>query len=250
MIYRTPDTGYPTPNPNLLTTMPHMDPIPVLLVDDDEELCALLTRAMQREGLEVTAVHDALTGYQRATSEAWSMVILDVMLPGGNGIETLEKIRAHSRVPVIMLTARGEERYRIKGLELGADDYVAKPFSPRELVARIRAVLRRIPEQSVPDVLRIGDIEIDRRTRVVLQNGNPIELTSAEYEVLVVLARAAGKTVSRDELAEKALGRGVAYADRSIDMHISNLRKKLGAKYGLADRIQSVRGAGYVYNAR
>ena len=227
-----------------------MDPISVLLVDDDEELCALLARAMERDGFAVTAVHDAITGYQRATAEKWSMVILDVMLPGGNGIQTLERIRAASRVPIIMLTARGEERYRIKGLELGADDYVAKPFSPRELVARMRAVLRRMPEQSVPDVLKLGDLEIDRRTRVVLQNGNAVELTSAEYEVLVVLARSAGKTVTRDELAEKALGRGVAFLDRSIDMHVSNLRKKLGAKYGLADRIQSVRGTGYIYNAR
>jgi two-component system response regulator CpxR len=230
--------------------MPTMDPISVLLVDDDEELCALLGRAMQREGLEVTAVHDAVAGYQRATSERWSMVILDVMLPGGNGIEVLEKVRAASRVPIIMLTARGEERYRIRGLELGADDYVAKPFSARELVARIRAVLRRMPEQALPDTLQIGDLAIDRRTRVVLQNGGPVELTSAEYEVLLVLVRAAGKTVSRDELAEKALGRGVAFLDRSIDMHISNLRKKLGAKFGLVERIQSVRGAGYIYNAR
>ena len=230
--------------------MPHMDPISVLLVDDDEELCSLLGRAMQNEGLQVTAVHDAMTGYQRATSQPWSMVILDVMLPGGNGIDTLEKIRATSRVPIIMLTARGEERYRIKGLELGADDYVAKPFSPRELVARIRAVLRRMPESGVADVAKIGDLELDRRTRVVLQNGVPVELTSAEYDILLVLVLAAGKTVSRDELAERALGRGVAFLDRSIDMHISNLRKKLGAKYGLADRIQSVRGAGYIYNAR
>lgn len=227
-----------------------MDPISVLLVDDDEELCALLGRALRNEGLEVTAVHDAIAGYQRATSQPWSMVILDVMLPGGNGIDTLEKIRAASRVPIIMLTARGEERYRIKGLELGADDYVAKPFSPRELVARIRAVLRRMPERGVPDVMKVGDLEIDRRTRLVLQNGVPLELTSAEYDILLVLVLAAGKTVSRDELAEKALGRGVAFLDRSIDMHISNLRKKLGAKYGLADRIQSVRGAGYIYNAR
>lgn len=228
----------------------NMERISILIVDDDEELCDLLTRSMQREGIEVSTAHDAPTGFEKATQEIHSLVILDVMLPGGNGIELLEKIRATSRVPVIMLTARGEERYRIKGLELGADDYVAKPFSPRELVARIRAVLRRIPDQGLPDVLKIGDLEIDRNTRVVLQDGKPVEFTSAEYEVLLVLIRAAGKTVTRDELAEKALGREVAFLDRSIDMHISNLRKKLGAKYGLAERIKSVRGAGYIYNAR
>ncbi|ABF42846.1 two component transcriptional regulator, winged helix family [Candidatus Koribacter versatilis Ellin345] len=224
--------------------------VSVLLVDDDEELCSLLARAMEREAIEMTAVHDAGSGLHRATTEPWSLVILDVMLPGGNGIETLAKIREKSKIPVIMLTARGEERYRIKGLEVGADDYVAKPFSPRELIARIRAILRRVPDQGVPDVFRVGDLHIDHNKRVVMQEGNPIELTSAEYEVLLVLVRAAGKTVSRDELAEKALGREVAFLDRSIDMHISNLRKKLGAKYGLAERIKSVRGAGYVYNAR
>jgi two-component system response regulator CpxR len=227
-----------------------MEHISILLVDDDEELCSLLGRSMDREGIELTAVHDAASGFARATAETWSLVILDVMLPGGNGIELLEKIRATSRVPVIMLTARGEERYRIKGLELGADDYMPKPFSPRELVARIRAVLRRIPDQGIPDVLKIGDLEIDRNTRVVLQEGKPVELTSAEYDVLFTLVRSAGKTVTRDELAEKALGRGVAFLDRSIDMHVSNLRKKLGAKWGLAERIKSVRGAGYIYNAR
>ena len=227
-----------------------MERISILLIDDDEELCALLGRAMQREQMELTAVHDAVTGFNRATSEPWSLVLLDVMLPGGNGIEVLARIRAASRVPVIMLTARGEERYRVQGLEMGADDYVAKPFSPRELVARIRAVLRRLPDAAVPDVLRVGDVELDRRTRLVVQEGRPVELTSAEYEVLQVLLRCAGKTVTRDELAEKALGREVAFLDRSIDMHISNLRKKLGAKYGLAERIKSVRGTGYVYNAR
>ncbi|HEY3927403.1 MAG TPA: response regulator transcription factor [Candidatus Koribacter sp.] len=227
-----------------------MERISILLIDDDEELCALLGRSMRREQIELTAVHDAVTGFTRATSETWSLVLLDVMLPGGNGIDVLAKIRAASRVPIIMLTARGEERYRIQGLELGADDYVAKPFSARELVARIRAVLRRLPDAAMPDVLKVGDVELDRRTRVVLQDGDPVELTSAEYEVLQVLLRDAGKTVTRDELAEKALGREVAFLDRSVDMHISNLRKKLGTKYGLAERIQSVRGTGYVYNAR
>ncbi len=230
--------------------MTTMERLSVLLVDDDEELCGLLTRAMQPDGIDLTAVHDAGAGLQRATTEPWHLVILDVMLPGGNGIETLAKIREKSKVPVIMLTARGEERYRIKGLEVGADDYVGKPFSPRELVARIRAILRRVPDQGMPDVFSVGDLQIDRTQRVVMQDGHPVELTSAEYEVLLVLVRGAGKTVRRDELAEKALGREVAFLDRSIDMHISNLRKKLGAKYGLAERIKSVRGAGYVYNAR
>jgi two-component system response regulator CpxR len=227
-----------------------MERVSILLVDDDVELCALLGRSMEREGLEVTAVHDAASGLKRAVSEPWNMVILDVMLPGGNGIEVLGKIRAQSKTPIIMLTARGEERYRIQGLELGADDYVAKPFSSRELIARIRAVLRRVPDQAMPEVLQVGDLTVDRNRRVVIQEGHPVELTNAEYEVLLVLLRASGKPVTRDELAEKALGRAVAFLDRSIDMHVSNLRKKLGAKRGLAERIKSVRGTGYVYNAR
>lgn len=225
-----------------------MDRIPVVIVDDDEELCTLLSKALEREEFTVTAVHDANTGLDEVLSDRHKLVILDIMLPGGNGLDVLKEIREKSRVPVVMLTARGEERDRIKGLEIGADDYLPKPFSTRELMARMRAVLRRIPqEQDVPRVITVGDVDVDTSKRTVRQNGKDISLTGAEFDILVLLLLAQGKTISRDELSEKALGRQVAFLDRSIDMHVSNLRKKLGTMAGSSERIKSIRGAGYVY---
>jgi two-component system, OmpR family, response regulator CpxR len=168
-------------------------------------------------------------------------------LPGGDGRKVLRRIRMNSQVPVIMLTARGDEADRIAGLEAGADDYLPKPFNARELVARIRAVLRRKGAAPLPAAFDIGDLHIDSRTRRVVQNGADVELTGAEFDILLLLARSAGKILSRDEIAEEALGRPVGLLDRSVDNHVSSLRKKLGAQRGPVERIRSVRGAGYIY---
>jgi len=224
-----------------------MKSVPILMIDDDTELCASLTRLLAMEGLEVHSVHDAESGIREGAKDDFALVILDVMLPGGDGRKVLRRIRMNSQVPVIMLTARGDEADRIAGLEAGADDYLPKPFSPRELVARIRAVLRRKGAAPLPDAFEIGDLHIDARTRRVLQNGAAVELTGAEFDILLLLARAAGKVLSRDEIAEQALGRPVGLLDRSVDNHVSSLRKKLGTHAGALERIRSVRGAGYIY---
>ena len=224
-----------------------MKPIPILLVDDDIELCASLKRLLAMDGFEVTAVHEANSALEQAATSKHELVILDVMLPGGDGRKVLRRIRLTSPVPVIMLTARGDEADRIAGLDAGADDYLAKPFNARELVARIRAVLRRKGTSALPATFTIGDLEIDNAARRIAQSGADIELTGAEFDILVLLARAAGKVLTRDEIAEQALGRRVGLLDRSIDNHISNLRKKLGPHASGAERIRSVRGAGYIY---
>jgi len=171
-----------------------------------------------------------------------------VMLPGGDGRKVLRRIRMSSRVPVIMLTARGDEADRIAGLEGGADDYLPKPFNVRELVARMRSVLGRKGTSALPDVFKIGDLEIHGKNRRVLQDGENVDLTGAEFDILLLLVRSAGNVLSRDEIAETALGRPIGALDRSIDNHISNLRKKLGAQAGKVERIQNVRGTGYVYS--
>jgi two-component system, OmpR family, response regulator CpxR len=224
-----------------------MNPVPILLVDDDIELCASLTRLLAMEGFAVTSVHDAEAAAREALRNEHELIVLDVMLPGGDGRKVLRRIRLTSRVPVIMLTARGDEADRISGLEAGADDYLPKPFSPRELIARMKAVLRRKESSAPVDVFKLGDIEIHSKTRSVLQQGNEVALTGAEFDILLLLARSAGKVLSRDEIAETALGRPVAPLDRSIDNHISNLRKKLGATVGRRERIRNVRGTGYIY---
>ena len=224
-----------------------MKPIPVLLVDDDVELCSSLTRLLGMDGFHVKAVHDGDSGVRHALREQYELVILDVMLPSGDGRKVLRRIRLSSQVPVIMLTARGDEADRIAGLEHGADDYLPKPFNPRELVARMRAVLRRKSGSALPETLHIGDLQIDYATRRVARNGRDVSLTGAEFDILLLLVRSAGKVLSREEIAEAALGRSVGFFDRSIDNHISNLRKKLGAHVGGVERIQNVRGSGYVY---
>jgi len=224
-----------------------MHAVPVLLVDDDVELCSALKRQLAIDGFHLTAVHDAESGIAQALRNQYALIILDVMLPGGDGRLVLRRIRATSRVPVIMLTARGDEADRIAGLEGGADDYLPKPFNTRELVARMCAVLRRRPESAAPEFASIGDIEIHYHTRRVLRSGEPVELTGAEFDILLLLIRSAGKVLSRDEIAELALGRPVGLLDRSIDNHISNLRKKLGNHVGGVERIRNVRGTGYAY---
>jgi two-component system, OmpR family, response regulator CpxR len=224
-----------------------MPAVPVLLVDDDIELCASLKRLLTIDGFEVTAVHDAESGVEQALRNKYALVILDVMLPGGDGRKALRRIRVASQVPVIMLTARGDEADRIAGLEGGADDYLPKPFNTRELVARMCAVLRRKTASATPDMSKIGDLEIHHNTRRVLCGKQPVDLTGAEFDVLLLLVRSAGKVLSRDEIAELALGRPMGTLDRSIDNHISNLRKKLGSHTHGVERIRNVRGSGYVY---
>jgi two-component system, OmpR family, response regulator CpxR len=222
----------------------------ILVVDDDAELCDLLADYLEREGYRVQAVHDGARGLEAAASEPWALVVLDVMLPGLSGFEVLRRLRESSEVPVLMLTARGEDVDRIVGLEMGADDYLAKPFNPRELVARIRAIQRRTVKRepsSGADVLRVGDVDVHVRARAVRRGGEPVALTTAEFALLEVLLGAPGHVVSREQLSESVLGRRFSPYDRSIDVHVSNLRKKLGPLADGTDRIKTVRGVGYIY---
>jgi len=226
---------------------PSMKSIPVLLVDDDVELCSSLKRLLGMDGFDVNAVHDGESGVRQALGEKYELVILDVMLPGGDGRKVLRRIRLTSQVPVIMLTARGDEADRIAGLERGADDYLPKPFNPRELVARMRAILRRKSGSAPQEILKIGDLQIDCGKRTVARSGRDVALTGAEFDILLLLVRSAGKVLSREEIAEAALGRPIGFLDRSVDNHVSNLRKKLGTHVREVERIQNVRGTGYVY---
>ena len=221
----------------------------ILLVDDDVELCRLVSEYLEGEGWEVALVHDGQKGIERILGENWDLVILDVMLPGCNGLDVLRRIRERSSVPVVMLTARGDEVDRIVGLELGADDYLPKPFNPRELAARMRAVMRRAggERESRAEGLAVGDLFLDMGARSLRKDGVAIDLTGAEYELLEMLLEQAGSVVSREELAGRALGRRPSPFDRSLDTHLSNLRKKLGPFPGGQERLKTVRGVGYQY---
>src|SRR5512132_3645569 len=202
----------------------------ILIIDDDVALCELVTEYLEPLGFQIESVHRGDAGAERALAGEHSLVVLDVMLPGLNGFEVLRRIRAESKIPVLMLTARGDDIDRIVGLEIGADDYLPKPFNPRELTARIRAILRRTTSSDAADVSRIavGDLEMETGTRVVRRMGEVVELTTVEYDVLEKLLRSAGHIMTREELSRQVLGRSCSPFDRSIDMHISNLRKKLG----------------------
>ena len=221
----------------------------ILIVDDDVELCSLVGEYLQAEGFQVEAVHDGELGLERALAGQHLLVVLDVMLPKMNGFDVLRRLRNTSRIPVLLLTARGEDVDRIVGLEIGADDYLPKPFNPRELVARIRAVLRRTKtaEGSPGDTLRVGGIELNPATRTVLQDGKRVDLTSVEFNLLQVLLQEAGQVVSRERLVDSVLGRKFSPFDRSIDMHVSKVRKKLGDADDGADYIKTVRGVGYIF---
>ena len=223
----------------------------ILVIDDDVELCSLVSEYLRPEGFQVEAVHDGKTGLTRAMSGDHLLIVLDVMLPGLNGFDVLRRIRDGSRIPVLLLTARGEDVDRIVGLEIGADDYLPKPFNPRELVARIRAILRRSrkgSEHDVPEVIRVGDVELDPATRSVLYRGKPVEFTSVEFALLQVLLREAGRVVTREALVDEVLGRKFSPFDRSIDMHVSKVRKKLGDNDTDSDEhIKTVRGVGYIF---
>jgi len=224
----------------------------ILIIDDDVALCELVTEYLEPLGFQIESVHRGDAGAERAIAGKHSLVVLDVMLPGLNGFEVLRRIRADSRVPVLMLTARGDDVDRIVGLEIGADDYLPKPFNPRELTARIRAILRRARlEEPVAEPtakkMSVGDVELDSGTRAVTRGRENVELTAVEFDLLVKLLRAAGQIVTREELSKEVLGRSASPFDRSIDMHISNLRKKLGHQFAGTERIKTVRGVGYIY---
>lgn len=225
-----------------------MPGIKLLLIDDDKAYCTSLARLLAMEGFDVQVAHTAEEGLASAIGQPHELVLLDVMLSPGDGRKVLQRIRSTSQIPVIMLTARGDEADRISGLESGADDYLPKPFHPRELIARIRSVLRRRSAPMPAKVLLIGDLEIHPGSRLVLQQKQEVELTGAEFDLLLLLVRGAGEVISRDELAQGALGRSLAPFDRSIDNHISSLRRKLGSKLDGVERIRSVRGSGYAYS--
>lgn len=220
----------------------------VLLVDDDVELTAMLTTYLEREGYAVHAVHSGDEGVTQALSGRYAIAVFDIMMPRLSGIEALRHIRARSRIPVLMLTARGDDIDRIVGLDLGADDYVPKPCSPGELVARIRAILRRTEYATgtaTPATLTIGALTLWPGSRNVEWHGRALELTGTEFNLLEVLARQAGRLVSKDELSRQALGRPLTAYDRRIDVHISSIRQKLGLRPDGESWIRSVRGMGY-----
>jgi DNA-binding response OmpR family regulator len=225
----------------------------LLIVDDDRELCEVLKRYLESEDFRVSFAHTGEAGTNAGMEGSFELIVLDVMLPDKKGFTVLKDIRQHARTPVLMLTARGEEFDRILGLELGADDYMAKPFNPRELAARITAILRRSGWQSDnknglrPPKMKFGDLELDLGARVVSKSGESLNLTSAEFELLHMFFEFPGQVLTRDKLVERVLDRKFSPFDRSIDFHITNLRRKLGPQPEGGDRIRSVRSIGYLY---
>jgi two-component system response regulator CpxR len=219
----------------------------LLVVDDDRELTDLVARFLRGEGFDVECVMDGATGAERAASGAYSLVLLDVMLGRTNGFDVLRQIRATSAVPVVMLTARGDALDRILGLEIGADDYLPKPFNPQELAARIRAVLRRTSPHARRPVISAGDLELDARARTARLGPRRLDLTTVEFDLLEALAASAGEAISREALVQRVLGRDFSPFDRSIDTHVYNLRRKLGTFPDGTDRIVGIRGVGYLY---
>jgi DNA-binding response OmpR family regulator len=220
----------------------------VLLIDDDIELCSMLKDYLGRYGFRVQGVHRGDEGLKTARGREWALILLDVMLPGMDGFEVLKQLRASSDVSVLLLTARGEDVDRIVGLEIGADDYLPKPFNPRELLARMRAILRRrsgAGTKAEPVLLRVDVLELDTAARTVTQSGKRIELTSVEFALLEALMRFPGQAVSREQLSESALGRKFDPFDRSLDMHVSRLRRKLDANGAGDELVKTIRGAGY-----
>jgi DNA-binding response OmpR family regulator len=224
--------------------------VSVLLIDDDSELSKLLEEYLQSEQFELDSAHDGPGGLEKALSNHYAAVVLDVMLPGMSGLDVLKQLRQKSSVPVLMLTARGSELDRILGLELGADDYLPKPFNPRELVARLRAILRRASgpaNASASQPIHLAGVELHPESRSVTCNGKPVSLTGAEFDLLFTFLRSPGKIITREDLTQAALGRPMSPMDRSIDVHVSNLRRKLGSYDGDQERIKAIRGSGYVY---
>ena len=222
----------------------------ILIIDDDEELCTLLGDFLSLEGFHCHAVHDGAAAIEHCRGNEYDAIVLDVMLPRVQGFDVLRKLREFSTTPVIMLTARGEDTDRIVGLEMGADDYLPKPCNPRELAARLRAILRRADSRREPEPVRhqIDELEVIASERRVIFDGEDIRLTTAEFNILLELVRRAGEAVNKEILSQQALGRPLNAYDRSVDVHVSNLRKKLGG----SDRelIKNVRGVGYQLTRR
>src|ERR1700739_2208555 len=222
----------------------------VLIVDDDVQLCRLLTERLNSEGFTIEAVNDGIRGLERALSMEHALVVLDLMLPGMGGLDVLRRLRTKSPVPVLILTARGEDVDRILGLEIGADDYLPKPFNPRELIARIRAILRRTMRVAAgTHPLIVGDMRLDPASREARIQGRLISITSVEFALLEVLMAHAGRIVTREELTEAVLGRKLGPFDRVIDVHVSNIRKRLGPSQGV-ERIKAIHGSGYLLVVR
>lgn len=226
-------------------------PASLLIVDDDRELGQMLTEYLTGEGFQVSLVRDGAEALERLAEQShpYDLVILDVMLPSLSGFEVLRRLRHTLSVPVVMLTAHGADVDRIVGLELGADDYLAKPFNPRELVARVRAVLRRFSARDTDapnSPVSVGPLRLDPATFDVTLSGQSVRLTGTELRLLEVLMRAVGQVQSRESLTERVLGRRLTPYDRSIDTHVSNLRRKLGLGENGLPEIRSIRGAGYV----
>ena len=224
----------------------------ILIIDDDEELCELVSEYLTVEGFEMTSANDGESGLNMALSGEYDMAILDVMLPGMNGFDVLRNLRLESKLPVIMLTARGDDMERIVGLEIGADDYLPKPFNPRELAARLRAILRRAnaaerDADEPGEEIDVDGIQISSSSRAATRDGAEITLTSVEFDLLRELLREAGKIVKKEDLSESVLDRKLSPFDRSLDMHISNLRKKLGVRGDGSERIKTIRSVGYIY---
>jgi two-component system OmpR family response regulator len=240
---RMPSSGHHLSNEHKLNQI-HK----VLLIDDDSELLDILRQYLEQEGFHVGLAHDGETGVEEAASGRYAIVVLDLMMPRINGIETLRRIRSTSNLPVLMLTARGDDTDKIIGLELGADDYVPKPCTPRELTARIRAILRRTHSQPLADAsspLTVGALSIWSEQRRASWGDQALTLTSSEFNLLEVLAQNAGKAVSKKTLSEQALGRPLARFDRNIDVHLSSIRQKLGAVTGGESCIRTVYRQGY-----
>jgi len=217
------------------------------MIDDDRELGDMITDFLAGDNLEVTVRHSGEAGIEEFKSGDYDLLILDIMMPGISGLDVLKKVRLTSAVPVIMLTARGDDVDRIIGLEFGADDYLPKPFNPRELGARIKAILRRAqPQAEDSEVLELGEIRLDSRTHKAGVNQNELQLTGTEFEILKCLLETPGKVVNKEYLSERALGRRLLPYDRSVDTHISNLRGKLEKAGNRNETIQNQRGVGYL----
>ncbi len=229
----------------------------ILVIDDDVELCSLLAEYLKPEGFRIETAHQGEKGVDMAQTGNFSLIILDVMLPGKiNGFDVLRFLRSTTDIPILMLSARGEDVDRIVGLEMGADDYIPKPFNPRELLARIRTILRRsaatvtgIAGSPMTARYRVGCVELDPGARQAYCLEHPIDLTGVEFSLLELLLKNAGRIMSREQLSQDVLGRELSPYDRSIDVHVSKLRKKLGALSTEAGPIKSVRGSGYIYAA-
>jgi two-component system response regulator CpxR len=224
----------------------------ILIIDDDKELTELLTEYLSYEGFELEACHDGVAGLARAYDASFSLILLDVMMPKLNGFEVLKALGGQHNIPILMLTAKGDNDDRVRGLELGADDYLAKPFQHRELLARINAILRRIKivktnENSI-DNQQINAVILDHATRQVFCHQQRVELTGTEFQILDLLMNNASQIVSKNLISEQILKRKLSAFDRSIDMHISNIRRKL-LEYSPSDKLKTIRGAGYIFLA-